>query len=345
MSATTPITQRDVANACGLHPSTVCLALKNSPSIPELTRRRIQALAEKLGYSPNVAARNLALLRGERKTGSHFPLAWVNQERDRDHWRTDREASVYFQAARQRAEENGYHLEEVWSREPGMTGSRLVQILKARGVEGVLFPVHQSFDFALMNPGWSEFSLMGMNDLRLGEWIDVVSPDYYRNTALALQRLQGLGCGNIGLALTAQFDAATNGLVRSSFLRFQTDTGDAGRCPVLRCGGSHSIEEIEGWLRQHRPDVVLCHERGLCERVRGLLHSGTAVHVGTTGATGGAGALDVRAGEIASAAIDCLIAKMRRFERGVRDATRVQAVRGVWVDGALGVVERVSVVA
>jgi hypothetical protein len=87
MSATTPITQRDVAHACGLHPSTVCLALKNSPAIPVATRQRVQAIAGDLGYFPNVAARNLALLRTEKKAGGSLPIAWINQEPARDHWR------------------------------------------------------------------------------------------------------------------------------------------------------------------------------------------------------------------------------------------------------------------
>src|SRR5687768_12432119 len=112
MSALTPITQRDVAQACGLHPSTVCLALKNSPSIPLATRLRIQAVATDLGYQLNVAARNLALLRNEKKVADNFPLAWINQEPRADHWRTNPEARVLFDGARRRASESGYHLEE-----------------------------------------------------------------------------------------------------------------------------------------------------------------------------------------------------------------------------------------
>jgi LacI family transcriptional regulator len=136
MTPNIPITQRDVAEACGFHPSTVCLALKNSPSIPAETRRQIQGVAEKLGYQPNVAARNLALLRSDRKSGGSLPIAWINQEVRRDHWRTDVEARVYFEAARARAGETGYHLEEIWTHEPGMTPPRIVQILRARGIEG-----------------------------------------------------------------------------------------------------------------------------------------------------------------------------------------------------------------
>src|SRR5690606_34320050 len=76
MSPATPVTQRDVARACGVHPSTICLALKNSPSIPLPTRLRVQAVAEELGYRPNVAARNLALLRGDKHGAGSLPIAW-----------------------------------------------------------------------------------------------------------------------------------------------------------------------------------------------------------------------------------------------------------------------------
>src|SRR5689334_10005986 len=113
-----PITQRDVAEACGFHPSTVCLALKNSPSIPQPTRQRIQAVATKLGYQPNVAARNLALLRTERASTGSLAIAWINQEARRDYWRVEPVARTYFEAARSRAKDAGYHLEEIWTREP-----------------------------------------------------------------------------------------------------------------------------------------------------------------------------------------------------------------------------------
>ncbi|HYD82576.1 MAG TPA: helix-turn-helix domain-containing protein, partial [Opitutus sp.] len=150
-----PITQRDVARACGVHPSTICLALKNSPSIPLATRLKVQAAAEELGYRPNVAARNLALLRGDKSGAGSLPIAWLNQEAERNHWRTDPEARPAFDRARARAAELGYHLEEIWTREPGMTVGRLVQIVRARGIQGVLFPVHRAFDYSLVTPAWS----------------------------------------------------------------------------------------------------------------------------------------------------------------------------------------------
>ena len=41
----------------------------------------------------------------------------------------------------------------------------------------MIFPIHRSFDFSLLNQTWNEFAMVGFNDHRLGEWIDVVAPD------------------------------------------------------------------------------------------------------------------------------------------------------------------------
>src|SRR2546422_1003969 len=83
--------------------------------------------------------------------------------------------------AQARAAEAGYHLEEIWTREPGMNGHRVARIVQARGIAGVIFPAHHEFDFSLLNHDWRSLALVGCNDYRLSEWVDVVCPDYYRN--------------------------------------------------------------------------------------------------------------------------------------------------------------------
>lgn len=346
MSASTPITQRDVAQSCGLHPSTVCLALKNSPSIPLATRRRIQAVAEELGYHPNVAARNLALMRTERKGAGSLPIAWINQEARRDHWRADPEARLHFEGARRQAEETGYHLEEIWTQEPGMSASRIVQILRARGIEGVVFPAHRSFDFSLLNSGWGDFAIVGFNDHRLGEWIDVVCPDYYRNTESAIRGLRTRGFERLGLVLASQFDAATNGLVHGCFLRQQAELAPADRVPVSFVSNDwdETGATFTEWFHEHRPDAVVCREPALpgWARARGMDTSWVQLHGPLDEFDAG---VDPCAGEVAAAAIDCVVQKMRRFEKGARESTRLHLIKGVWHERALAQREAQTVVA
>ena len=293
-------------------------------------------MAEKLGYQPNVAARNLALLRSERKGAGDLPIAWINQESRRDHWRVDPGAKAYLDGARRRAIEAGYHLEEIWTQEPGMTAARIVQIIRARGVEGVVFPVHRSFDFSLLNQGWNDFAMAGFNDLRLSEWVDVVAPDYHKNLDTALRRLGHLGFERPGLVLTPHFDAASQGLTHGAYLRYQSEQRAEDRIPVCFPGGNSSsdAEMMEEWFREHRPDVVIGCGQGPVSHASGDWAGCTCVQLQGPGEGFDAG-IDSGAADIASAAIDCVVEKLRRFEKGVRDSSRLHLIKGTWEERGL----------
>jgi len=343
MLSPTPITQRDVAQACGVHPSTICLALKNSPSIPLETRQRIRLAAEELGYQPNAAARNLAFLRNDRKGAGSLPIAWINQENRRDYWRTEPAARVYFDAASRRAGELGYHLEEIWTRETGMNVPRIVQITRARGIEGVIFPVHHAFDFSVLSPAWGEFATMGLNDHRLSEWVDLVCADYFQNMATILRQLGRESYGRIGLVLTPQFDAATNGLVHSCLLRYQSGLNGAGRVPVFFVEGE--IEQknamLQNWQEEHAPDVVICCDSTLAASAAGSARWVQWHDAGDRLALG----LDDSIADVGATAVDCVIKKTRGFVRGLGGSTHLHLIKGQWQEPAMAKPEFESVVA
>ncbi|MHC5216017.1 LacI family DNA-binding transcriptional regulator [Enterococcus sp. LJL128] len=54
------VTIKDVAREVGVAPSTVSRTLQNHPSISKETKEKVRKAMDKLGYVPNVAARNLA---------------------------------------------------------------------------------------------------------------------------------------------------------------------------------------------------------------------------------------------------------------------------------------------
>lgn len=59
------VTLKDIANELGLHHTTVSMALRNSPMIKDETRKKIQAMAIKMKYRPNLLAQ------GFRRRSSH----------------------------------------------------------------------------------------------------------------------------------------------------------------------------------------------------------------------------------------------------------------------------------
>jgi len=337
------VTQRHVALACGVHPSTICLALKNSPSIPEETRQRIRQAAERLGYQPNAAARNLAFLRSERKGGGSLPIAWLNQESRRDHWQADPSARAYFEAARRRAGELGYHLEEIWMREPGMNLARIIQIVRARGIESVMFPVHHAFDFSLLSPAWGEFATVGLNDHRLAEWVDLVCADYYQDVAALLRQLNQEGYTRVGLVLTPQFEARTNGLVHSCLLREQGGLRRTERVPVCFVEGepARRAAQLQDWMETHAPDAIISCDPTQTAPVSGRVRW-LPWHDGAAKAAAG---LEDSAATVGTAAVDCVVEKNRRFDRGFGGPTRLHLIKGLRREPVAAKAELESVVA
>ena len=68
-----PVTQRDVADYCGVSRATVSFALSGDPQIPPATRERIRAAAETLGYDPALyqAAKRLNQMKYGRRYINH----------------------------------------------------------------------------------------------------------------------------------------------------------------------------------------------------------------------------------------------------------------------------------
>lgn len=54
------VTMKDIAKKLGISESTVSLALNNSPLVNKNTKKRVLRVAEEMGYSPNIIAKNLA---------------------------------------------------------------------------------------------------------------------------------------------------------------------------------------------------------------------------------------------------------------------------------------------
>lgn len=63
---TKPVTSSHIAKALGIAQSTVSRALSGHPDVSEKTRAEVRAMADRLGYTPNLAARSLV----QRRSGT-----------------------------------------------------------------------------------------------------------------------------------------------------------------------------------------------------------------------------------------------------------------------------------
>jgi len=144
---------KDVAEALGINQSTVSRALKDHPSIPESTRKRVKAQAEKMGYRPDPALRRLAERRwatqpSARPVSISF-LAWSKKDYPIHY-------PLLKNSAQTAAEELGYGFETLFVNDyPDIEAA--VRVLKARGVSGII--AMASLDQAAWKDfPWDQFS-------------------------------------------------------------------------------------------------------------------------------------------------------------------------------------------
>src|SRR5436190_10140612 len=155
-------TLQDVADRAGVHRSTVALALRDHPRISEPVRRRVQALASRIGYRVNPLVSALMQSRRTGRKVKHLTLAYVTNYPTRYGWRPGFHARPdFFPGAVARAKDFGYRLEDFWLGEPGMTPERFGDILTVRGIHGIIIgrlpPGQSSLDLA-----WERFSCVAV---------------------------------------------------------------------------------------------------------------------------------------------------------------------------------------
>src|SRR5687768_1425854 len=127
-----------VADAVGVHLSTVSLALRNDARLPEKTRQRIQAVAKKLGYTPNPLVSLLMARVRRRNAGYRGTLGYVHTVAKGTPKLAGRVHRNFLAGARRRAGDLGYHLDEFFLSDEPSNGRQLTRMLEARSIAGIV---------------------------------------------------------------------------------------------------------------------------------------------------------------------------------------------------------------
>ncbi|MGE9291155.1 MAG: LacI family DNA-binding transcriptional regulator, partial [Puniceicoccales bacterium] len=128
------ITIKDIAKEAGVHYSTVSLALRNDPRISDHTRKKIQNLANEMGYVTDATMKALCAYReANRPHPVRSGLAYLTDKSLDDPF-----GRMVYDVARDQASHLGYNLIYYNLSEEGMTLKRLRSIWKHSGLKGVL---------------------------------------------------------------------------------------------------------------------------------------------------------------------------------------------------------------
>ncbi len=253
----TKATLQDVADAAGVHRSTVSLALRDHPRISPAMRQRIHELATKLGYRVNPL---VAALMASRRTGretKHVTLAYVTNYPTRYGWRPPHhDRPDFFPGAQARAADFGYRLEDFWLGEPGMTPERFAEILTARGINGLIIgrlPPGQSS----LVLDWDRFSSVALGMTLCSPVLHHVTENHFSTVRQAMQRCLERGYRRPGFVFADANDSPRVGdRWMGAFLNQQQLWPVADHVPL--CPEIPVTEKgFVKWFRKHRPDVLV----------------------------------------------------------------------------------------
>ena len=249
---------QDVAEAAGVHRTTVSLALRDSPKLPAATRAQVQAVAKRLGYRPDPLVSALMTARVSRRQRIfQGTLAFLSNDTKRppDWARFPKSYGRLFRGAAERATERSYDLAPFWLREPGLTGAAFSRQLSDRGIHGLLIAPHNGSDNRI-DLDWSHFAVVELGYNLLEPQVNRVVHDYFAAMQRVCHDVLAHGHRRVGFLLPANAVSKTRNLWRAAFVDFQQSLPIDERLPIL--APPHLTQAvIDPWLEQQRPDAVI----------------------------------------------------------------------------------------
>ena len=247
----------DVARSAGVHRTTVSLALRNHPRIPQATRDRVKQIANDLGYRINPLVSALMQSRRTGKPVKHATLAYVTNYPTRYGWLPEHhDRPNFFPGAVQRAQDFGYKLEHFWLAEPGMTPRRFCDMLSARGINGLII--------GRLPPGlraleleWDRFSSVALGMTLRSPILHHVTENHFDTVWQAMERCRERGYRRVGFLFSDGNDSPRVGdRWLGAYLTQQLSFPAADRLPV--CPKVPTDEAgFRKWFLRYKPDALL----------------------------------------------------------------------------------------
>jgi DNA-binding LacI/PurR family transcriptional regulator len=240
---------QDIARISGYSKSTVSLALRSHPRIPERTRKGILEVAAKLGYRPDPALAIIAAKRW-RRVPYRTNLAFVTTNHP-DGGLLDGESLA---GARRRAEDFGYQIVQFPFEDYG-SAKRMGEVIYSRGIKGVIIGKLSQASFLSEFP-WQHFAAVGCDAGFVRPPIQLVMPDHAHAVHRAWHEAAARGYQRIGLALFDEYTAIDYFDKLSAYLFNQRVLPQKNR---LKVGHFSPLlhRNLKSWIEEQKPDVVL----------------------------------------------------------------------------------------
>jgi len=332
---------QQVADAAGVSKSAVSLALRDDPRLAAETRRRVQQIAEQLGYRKNpIVASLMSQLRASQTPRFQANFALINCSPNRQLFDAPTFAE-FRRGIRERADQSGYGVEEFWAEESGVPLGRLRQILHARSIKGILVATAREARplFLGHTEFFHEFCFASVGAERTDPPLPRAANNFFRTARAAVEAAIRLGYRRPGLVIDDRLDVLLERRLSSGFSTAMQD-----RASILRAGPaapliSASLDAIEfgRWLKAEKPDVVITEQTAVLDWARGLKIAVPdelgLIHLDWNPQLRDWAGMNQNSGLVGAAAADLLIGQLVNNETGVPDHPKLVVIDSDFVAG------------
>jgi len=343
----------DIAKRAGVHKTTVSLALRNHPSIPQKTRDRLSALAVEMGYRPDPALNALIDYRfRNHRQREAATVAYLTHWNTKLGWRESRSQLGFFNGAAAKAEQLGYLLEPFWLGEEHMTPRRMSDILQARGIRGVIIASQRLARTEELALDWTRLAGVKIDYLPRRPALLNVSNDRRGMIQNIMERITAAGFRRVGFLLDEAWDRLVDRNWSAGFLAEQQALPEADRVPLfMYLDGRYSqldeqvhpadetlLPRLKAWLDRHQPEVVLGYGGIVFPwlELAGLRVPQDLAFVDIQLETddGRLAGMRHNSQDVGETAMEVLAAQLRQNRFGVPRLASTTLIEGTWNDGA-----------
>jgi LacI family transcriptional regulator len=263
------VSLQTVALRLGLNRSTVSRALRHEPSIPEKTRKRVQAACKEMGYRPNSIISELAASRWEGdKAMSGSVMGFIECRKE-----YQVTGVVYEGAFRQQAELLGYQVQS-FRRADYSSSAKLQRVLRARGITDlILGPVVE--ESLMVELDWAKFICVQILPGFFSKPLHSVGKDPFNGILLAWKKAVQYGYKRIGIVLLHHRAPLMDDIMRLSAVDAcqRHLFPQLERLPIYHYyGDDWQVKDFAKWCKEHEPDVLIGFSEGVYEGYHAEFH-------------------------------------------------------------------------
>lgn len=325
---------QDVADAAGVSKMTVSYALRHHPGISQATAERVRACASRMGYIPNpMVTALLTEVRSRKKFRVPPKIGFLNLLYSYKALRENYSVhNPQLEGAKARCEELGFDLEVFSPADEKISPQRLSQILKYRGIHGLIVVGKSNY-----NLDWNNFFGISLNSSRISPHYNKVIFHHYDGMLHALKKLRSMGYKRI--AVTVQNQWTVTEYYHAAIFTYQQQIHARNRIPALPVSRySTDPDYFQRWLKKHKPDILVDTAAGLFWSMLQkigikipdqLAYATFSLPNQQTGLAG----INPNFFQTGVTAVDLLLAQINSNRKGLPQPQHITLVSGHWVDG------------